>query len=250
MTKCSFRDDNYLKIDRYNKGDPANPAVAYLRVSTAKQQRSGLGLEAQREAIHLFAEREGFALVDAFEEIETGKGWDAMDRRPILRQALAAAKRLQCPIIVSKLDRLSRDVHFISGLMAQRVPFVVAELGADTDPFLLHIFAALAEKERALISQRTKAALARKIAAGVKLGNPSNLSEAQRLGALANAKAAREFCATVAPVIDQLRKSGTATLSGIAVELDRLGFRTARGGSWTPTQVKRVMAYAGEGDRA
>ena len=250
ITNSSFREDNYLKIDHYQEGSAANPAVAYLRVSTAKQQRSGLGLEAQHDTIRQFAEREGISIVGTFEEIETGKGWDALDRRPVLRQALATAKRLHCSIVVSKLDRLSRDVHFISGLMAQRVPFVVAELGADTDPFLLHIFAALAEKERALISERTKAALARKKAAGVRLGNPTSLPEAQRLGAAANAKAARDFAATVVPVINQLRQAGTSTLSGIAIELDRLGFRTARGGTWTPTQVKRVMSYAGKATAA
>jgi DNA invertase Pin-like site-specific DNA recombinase len=95
----------------------------------------------------------------AFTEVETGKGSDAIDRRPQLAAALEAARKAKCPVIVSKLDRLRRDVHFISGLMAHRVPFIVTELGADTDPFVLHLFAALAEKERAMISQRTKAGL-------------------------------------------------------------------------------------------
>ncbi|RXR29154.1 recombinase family protein [Sphingobium fluviale] len=234
----------------FGKFEEYSEAIGYVRVSTSKQGRSGLGLEAQREAISQFAERECITIIECFEEVETGKGWDALDRRPVLREALAKAKQRQCPIIVSKLDRLSRDVHFISGLMAQRVPFMVAELGADTDPFLLHLFAALAEKERALISQRTKDALARKIAAGVPLGNRTNLAEAQRLGAAANIRAARQFSATVAPVIEQLRRSGTGTLSGIASGLERLGIRTARGGTWTPMQVKRVMAYAEQNDLA
>src|SRR4029079_8678950 len=97
---------------------------------------------------------------------------------PQLAPALAEARRRRCPIAVAKLDRLSRDVHFISGLMAQRVPFIVAELGADADPFMLHIYAALAEKERALISERTRAALAQKKAQGVVLGNRTNLADA------------------------------------------------------------------------
>lgn len=219
-------------------------AVAYLRVSTSQQQRSGLGLEAQREAIRQFADREGILIADAFEEIETGKGWDALDRRPVLREALAVAKRRQCSIIVSKLDRLSRDVHFISGLMAQRVPFMVAELGADTDPFLLHIFAALAEKERALISQRTKAALARKRAAGALLGNRTNLSEAQQIGADSNARQAREFAATIMPVIRNIEKIGIAKNAAIARELSQLGIKTARGGTWTGVQVARIKAVA------
>jgi DNA invertase Pin-like site-specific DNA recombinase len=122
---------------------------SYLRVSTGRQGRSGLGLEAQREAVHRFAEAEGLELAGEHIEVESGKGADALDRRPQLAAALAEAKRRKCPVVVAKLDRLSRDVHFISGLMTQRVPFIVAELGADTDPFLLHLYAALAEKERA-----------------------------------------------------------------------------------------------------
>jgi DNA invertase Pin-like site-specific DNA recombinase len=132
-------------------------AVAYVRVSTAGPGKSGLGLEAQGEAIARFAAQEGFRVVESFAEIETGQGADALDRRPKLAAALKAARKLDkgCPVIVAKLDRLSRDVHFISGLMQHRTPFIVAELGADTDPFMLHIYAALAEKERRLISQRT-----------------------------------------------------------------------------------------------
>jgi DNA invertase Pin-like site-specific DNA recombinase len=118
------------------------------------------------------------SIVGEFVEIETGKGCDALDRRPQLKAALAAAKRMRCPVAVAKLDRLSRDVHFISGLMAHRVPFVVAELGADVDPFVLHLFAALAEKERSLISTRTRQALAAAKARGVILGSPK-LSKAR-----------------------------------------------------------------------
>jgi DNA invertase Pin-like site-specific DNA recombinase len=128
-------------------------AVAYYRVSTARQGRSGLGIEAQRETVARFATVEGFELIAEFVEIETGKGADALDRRPQLAAALAAGRSRKCPVIVAKLDRLSRDVAFISGLMAQRVPFIVAELGRDADPFMLHLYAALAEKERRLISR-------------------------------------------------------------------------------------------------
>jgi Resolvase, N terminal domain len=121
--------------------------------STRKQGTSGLGLEAQRDAIARFAGAERCDVVDTFTEVETGKGADALERRPQLAAALKVARRLKCPIVVSKLDRLSRDAHFISGLMAQRVPFIVTELGADTDPFMLHIYAALAEKERRMIGE-------------------------------------------------------------------------------------------------
>src|SRR6476661_10747561 len=135
-------------------------AVAYYRVSTAKQGRSGLGIEAQGEAVRRFAAGSGFDLVAEFTEVETGRGADALDRRPQLAAALATARQQKCPVLVAKLDRLSRDVAFIAGLMAQRVPFIVAELGADAGPFMLHLYAALAEKERRLISERTRAALA------------------------------------------------------------------------------------------
>src|SRR3981189_1554216 len=152
------------------------PAVAYLRVSTQQQQRSGLGIEAQRAAIERFAAAESLTIIEEYAEFETGKGADALDRRPQLAAALAAARRAKCSIVVSKLDRLSRDVAFVSGLMAQRVPFIVAELGRDADPFMLHLYAALAENERRLISERTTAALQAKSASGAKLGNPKPFS--------------------------------------------------------------------------
>lgn len=118
-------------------------AIAYIRVSTAKQGRSGLGMEAQQAAISHFAEAEGLEVVEVFTEIETGKGADALSKRPQLCAALEKARRRGCPVIVAKLDRLSRDVAFIAGLMAERVPFIVAELGKDADPFMLHIWDAM-----------------------------------------------------------------------------------------------------------
>ena len=132
-----------------------SPLIAYYRVSTQKQGRSGLGLEGQRAAVKAFAAAEGFEIVAEFTEVETGKGSDALDRRPQLKAALKAAKTAKCEVAVAKLDRLSRDVAFISGLMAQRVPFIVAALGRNVDPFMLHIYAALAPQERAMISRRT-----------------------------------------------------------------------------------------------
>jgi DNA invertase Pin-like site-specific DNA recombinase len=157
--------------------------IAYVRVSTQKQGTSGLGLEAQGEAIRRFAEAEGRRVIETFTEVETGKGADALDRRPQLAAAIKAARKAKCPVVVSKVDRLSRDVHFISGLMRERVAFIVTELGAETDPFMLHIYAALAEKERRLISERTKASLAAAKARGVKLGGRNAQSEqAERRG--------------------------------------------------------------------
>ena len=119
--------------------------VAYYRVSTAGQGRSGLGLEAQRAAVQAFAQAEGLAIVAEYTEVETGKGADALDRRPQLAAALKHAKRSKASVCVAKLDRLSRDVAFIASLMAQRVPFIVSSLGRNADPFMLHIYAALAD---------------------------------------------------------------------------------------------------------
>lgn len=223
------------------------PVITYIRVSTQKQGRSGLGIEAQREAIVRFVEAEGYAIAAEHVEVETGKGADAIDRRPELAAALAQARKLRCPVIVAKLDRLSRDVAFISGLMAQKVPFIVAELGADADPFMLHLYAALAEKERSLISQRTTAALAAKKAAGAQLGNRTNLSEASALGAAANAAQATQFAANVLPVVEAVRASGVTTLKGIAEALNARGIRTARGGAWYASTVKNLVERAGAG---
>src|SRR5271170_1179249 len=108
--------------------------ITYIRVSTSQQGRSGLGIEAQRLALSHFSQSEGFTVAREFLEVETGKGSDALDRRPQLKAALATARKLKCHVAVAKLDRLSRDVHFVSGLMTHRVPFLVAELGADVDP--------------------------------------------------------------------------------------------------------------------
>lgn len=220
------------------------PAVAYVRVSTQAQGRSGLGIDAQRDAIQRFAEAQGFEIVETFEEIETGKGADALDRRPVLAQALGRARKLKAPVVVAKLDRLSRDVAFVAGLMAQRVPFIVAELGPDADPFMLHIYAALAEKERALIAARTKAALQAKKASGAVLGNRTNLAEAQARGAAQNAASADAFASRVLPIVRELQASGLATLSALAEALNRRGVTTARGGVWSPVQVKRILDRA------
>src|SRR3954451_24216832 len=172
----------------------------YFRVSTKRQQRSGIGIEAQRAAVKRFAEAEGMQIVAEYVDIETGKVADALDRRPQLAAALAAAKKAKCSVLVSKLDRLSRDVAFIAGLMVQRVPFIVAELGRDADPFMLHLYAALAEKERRLISERTKAALAARKANGGRLGNSRNIAEAGRLGRIVQKTVSDRFAANMLPI--------------------------------------------------
>ena len=217
--------------------------VGYARVSTSQQGRSGLGLEAQKQALERFAQTEGYTLGRVFVEVETGKGSDAIERRPQLAAALAEARRQRCSVAVAKLDRLSRDVHFISGLMAHHVPFVVAELGPDVDPFILHLFAALAEKERAMISQRTKAALVAAKERGVALGNPK-LAEARKNAVATITKAAEHHAANVLPVIREIRRAGATTLRQIADALNARGISTARGGAWHASSVANVLARA------
>lgn len=214
--------------------------IAYCRVSTQRQGRSGLGLEAQRSAIEQFASAHGFTIAGELVEVETGKGADALDRRPKLKEALAWAKRIKCPVVVSKLDRLSRDVHFISGLMVEKVPFIVAELGPDVDPFMLHLWAALAEKERSVISARTKVALVAARARGAALGNPRIKALAARRAAEEKALAARR-AGDMADIVNEIRARGVTTVRAIADELNRRGMPTPKGGAWHPTSVHRLL---------
>jgi DNA invertase Pin-like site-specific DNA recombinase len=154
-------------------------AIGYLRVSTKEQGRSGVGLAAQRRDIELFAAREGLKINSWHQDVQTGAGTDALQLRPGLATALKEAKAAKCSLVVSRLDRLSRNVHFVSWLMEHRVHFMVASLGKDCDDFTLHIYASLAEQERKFISERTKAAFAVLRQKGVKLGM-ARLSKARR----------------------------------------------------------------------
>lgn len=222
----------------------SRPAISYIRVSTTSQGRSGLGIEAQRDAIARFVAAEGIEIAGEFVEIETGKGADALDRRPQLAAALAAARRLGAPVVVAKLDRLSRDVHFISGLMAQKVPFIVSELGVGADSFMLHLWAALAEKERNLISERTRAALGAAKARGVHLGSPdpTRLREAGNAARTARANARAD---QVLPAIEAARRAGAKTLREIADALNGRGLPSPRGAAWHPASVARVLDRVG-----
>jgi DNA invertase Pin-like site-specific DNA recombinase len=198
-------------------------AVAYIRTSTTRQN---LGLDAQLAAITRFAEAEGFEIAQAFAEQESGGD----DHRPELDRALAAAKKLKAPVMVAKLDRLSRDVHFVSGLMKHRVPFVVTELGLNVEPFMLHLYAALAEKERKLIGERTKAALAAAKAKGKALGG-------MREQSLETKREARERAEALRPVFTELAGLSANALSR---ELNRRAVPTATGKPWSPVMVIRV----------
>jgi DNA invertase Pin-like site-specific DNA recombinase len=214
--------------------------LAYIRVSTSRQGKSGLGMEAQRDNIARFAKVEGYEVIGEYVEVETGKGSDALDRRPQLSAVLNAARKRGASVVVAKLDRLSRDVHFISGLMVHKVPFIVTELGADVDPFILHLYAALSEKERNLIAGRTKAALAMRKAQGKVLGGPK-LHEARELAQGVIKANADAHAAKVLPMIRSAQKAGATTLREIADALNARGVHTARGGKWFATSVKNIL---------
>jgi DNA invertase Pin-like site-specific DNA recombinase len=217
-------------------------AIAYCRVSTQEQGHSGLGLEAQRAAIEGFAAREGIAVNAWFTEVETGKGSNALERRPQLASALGAAKKLRAPVLVSKLDRLSRDVHFISGLMAQRVEFIVTDLGRQADPFVLHLFAALAQKERQLISERTRAGLAAAKARGVKLGSHGRTITAEQYQHAAAAQVARadEFSRRMRPQLVMAVKEGV-TFARAAQLMNEWGTASANERPWERRSVSAAV---------
>ena len=196
-----------------------------------------MGLEAQRAAVEAFALAEGIELLDVVEEVASGGLNPAL--RPVLASALAKARKRRAVILVSKLDRLSRDVHVISGLMTGPVRFVVAELGIDADPLALYIYAALAETERRMIGQRTSDALQRKMASGWQAGNPDLVKHLPKSN-VTNAAKADEFAKSVMPAIRHMVDAGMSRLA-IANEMNANGMPTARGGAWTSASVGNVL---------
>lgn len=215
--------------------------VSYLRVSTAAQGRSGLGLEAQREAVWQYLSGGGMELVQEFVEVESGKRED----RPQLQAALQHCKLTGAVLLIAKLDRLSRDAHFLLGLQKAGVRFVAADMPGAND-MTVGIMAVVAQEERKLISLRTKAALAVAKARGVKLGCPSGAAHLRGMGNAAAVTAiklrAQERANDVGHVIREIRDAGVTSLRGIADELNRRGILTARKGVWHAATVKRVIA--------
>lgn len=213
--------------------------VAYYRVSTAKQGRSGLGLEAQREAVHRYIEAERSELLEEFRDIETGKGSNALDKRPGLREAVALAKKKRATLLIAKLDRLARNVHFVSGLMETGVKFRCCDFPT-ADPTMLHFHAVMAEHEGRRISERIKDALAAKKKRGEAVGNPASLQP--RNGA--RAADAQAFAAKLRPTLRAYRASDM-TQRAMVEALNGAGIATARGGQWSLVQVQRVLARTG-----
>lgn len=207
--------------------------VAYYRVSTDKQGKSGLGLDAQRQAVASYVAHRGEILAE-FTEIESGRKND----RPKLLEALALCRRHKAILVIARLDRLARNVAFISNLMESRVDFVAVDM-PEANRLTIHILAAVAEHEREMISKRTKAALAVAKERGTRLGNPNPLPASQ--GAIKALKLqSKRFHATVQPLIRELRQQGLS-LPTIARELNRRNVPTARGGLWHPSTVRNIL---------
>ena len=228
-------------------------AIAYYRVSTKKQAYGrnskqdkatikeaeviGLGLEAQEMSVKAYADKNCLELIQEFQEVETGT---KKKKRPVIAQALAAAKSTGAVLLIAKLDRLARNVHFISGLMESGVDFVAVDMPTVT-PLTLHVLAAVAEQEAVMISQRTKAALGALKARGVQLGTPENLTpEAQLESARVNAAAAIDAYKKVLGYVKLLRKDGM-TFDAIAKQLNDEGHTTRQGKPFKAMTVKRML---------
>ena len=216
--------------------------VAYYRVSTARQGRSGLGLEAQRQSGVDYLNGGRWQLVAEHTEVESGK----VNDRPELIRALAACRIHRATLVVAKLDRLSRDAAFLLNLKSSGVRFVIAEM-PEANELTVDLLAVLAQHERRVISERTKAALAAAKRRGVVLGNPAHLDRrARRKGTAASAavrsEAAQQRAADLGPIVAELRRGGASSLRDLARELNARGIPTSRGAVWSAAQVQRLLS--------
>lgn len=223
---------------------PEGNYIAYYRVSTDKQGRSGLGLDAQKEIVHRYLNGGDWKLLGEFQETESGK----KDDRPVLATAIKNCRLKNAKLIVSKLDRLSRDLHFITSLQKSGIGFVVAE-NPDMNELTVHIFAAMAQHERKLISTRTKDALEQAKKRGVSLGSPLLRKGAQIAGSGDTSEArkrraglANAYALEMKTVIDDIVTEGKKSLRAIAAELNERGFTTRRKKEWTANGVRLCMA--------
>jgi DNA invertase Pin-like site-specific DNA recombinase len=218
----------------------AEKFVSYLRVSTDRQRRSGLGLEAQRKAVADYLNGGQRRVIDEFVEVESGSRTD----RPELEKALAMCRLRQATLVIAKIDRLSRDAHFLLGLQKAGVRFVAADM-PEANEMVVGIMAVVAQAERKMISTRTKAALAVAKARGTKLGGWRGVSisgDARRASLAKRKGVAAARARDLAPVIAEIRAEGISSATGIAKELMQRGIPTARGNAkWTPVQVQRVL---------
>lgn len=209
--------------------------VAYYRVSTQGQGVSGLGLEAQEAAVKAYVQSVGGSLVAEFKEVESG----ALDKRPELAGALKQCRIQKAMLVIAKLDRLARSVHFISDLLQSGVEFVAADM-PHANKLTIHIIAAVAEYEREVIAQRTKAALAARRARGEPLGNPNAAAQSKAASDQARSNA-DTFAMNIMPVVEALQARGVTSLSRLAESLEAAGVQTQRGGRWTASGVRNIL---------
>ncbi len=212
--------------------------VSYLRVSTQRQGASGLGLEAQREGVRQFLSGGNWALLEEFVEVETGKGFNALEKRPQLRDALAACRKNGATLAIAKLDRLARNVHFISGLMESRVKFVACDM-PEANELTIHVMAAFAEYEAKRISQRTKDALAVAKSRGVVLGKAGTVN--LRPNIEIRQAAAVQFAENLRPTFEGMRAQKLKQREMVNA-LNAAGTPARKGGRWRLSQVQRVLA--------
>ena len=213
--------------------------VSYLRVSTKKQGQSGLGEEAQRAAVEAFLNGNGARVVEEFTEVESGSN----DQRPELEKALKTCRAHKATLVIAKLDRLSRDAAFLLNLQKAGVRFVAADM-PEANEMIVGIMAVVAQAERKMISDRTRAALTAAKARGVRLGGFRGHKaddNARRKAAETKSRRANGFASDVYPAITAAQKAGATSLRQIAAELNRQEITTARGGKWSAVQVQRVM---------
>lgn len=211
--------------------------VAYYRVSTQKQGQSGLGLEAQKASVASYLKGGACELVGEFVEVETGKGANALDKRPQLRAALEACRKNGATLIIAKLDRLARNVHFVSGLLETGCDFVAADM-PQANKVMIQMHAVMSEWERDQISTRTKAALAAAKARGVKLGKSGKANLKPNIDERKNV--ANAFAVKLAGVIQGFKANGLSQRAMVA-QLNQLDIRTVKGGEWSLIQLQRVM---------
>jgi DNA invertase Pin-like site-specific DNA recombinase len=224
----------------------SNPLyVAYYRVSTQKQGTSGLGLEAQQESVKRYLSNTGGRLLAEFTEVETGKGADPLSRRPRLRDSLGLCQAQRSVLLIAKLDRLARNVRFIAELMESRVKFIACDMPEAND-LTIHIMAAFAEHEAKRISERTKEALARAKARGVQLGITGRTNLKPNIQA--RRAAARAFANGFRGQVEGFRLRGLSQRDMVR-ELNSLGIKASKGGSWSLRQLQRVLLVVSTSDR-
>ncbi len=213
--------------------------VTYYRVSTQRQGASGLGLEAQRHTVEQYLTRSAGTALASFTEVETGKGSNALEKRPQLRLALETCKKTGATLLIAKLDRLARNVHFVSGLLETGVDFVAADM-PNANKVMIQMYAVMSEWERDHISELTKSALAAAKARGVVLGatGPANLKTCNDQ----RQQKAREFREKLRPVLDGMVSQALSRRAMVA-RLNDLGIKAPMGGAWTLGQVQRLISF-------